>query len=56
MEMRQYNKNSKLAILEKRLLEIPDAYDSFVSGIIVYVKKKPERLRTVLNFWMKGKT
>lgn len=36
--------------LALRLYGISDSYFDFVAGIIAYAKKKPERLRKVLEF------
>lgn len=36
--------------LEKKLNEIPNSYFGFVTGIINYAKKKPERLEKVMKY------
>jgi hypothetical protein len=36
--------------LIEKLNSIPDAYFDFVSAIVSYAKKKPERLKNVLRF------
>ena len=36
--------------LYNRLNAVPDAYSSFVLGVIIYVKQKPERLKKVMDF------
>ncbi len=42
--------NTKIEELTNKLNSIPDAYIGFVAGIITYVKRKPERLKAVLDF------
>ncbi len=36
--------------LIQKLNDIPDSYFGFVAGITTYAKKKPERLRNVLDY------
>lgn len=36
--------------LVNKLNSIPNSYFAFVAGIVTYAKKKPERLKKVLNF------
>lgn len=36
--------------LVNKLNAIPDSYFGFVAGIVTYAKKKPERLKKVLQF------
>lgn len=36
--------------LIKRLTTVPDCYSDFVLAITLYVKKKPERLTTLMHY------
>ncbi len=36
--------------LIKKLNDIPNSYFGFVTGIVTYVKQKPDRLQKVLQF------
>ena len=36
--------------LVKRLYQIPDSYFGFIAGVIAYVRRKPERVETVMHF------
>lgn len=42
--------NNEVEELKKLLWNVNDAYYGFVVAIIVYAKKKPERLRAVIDF------
>lgn len=36
--------------LANRLENIPDAYPDFILGVLAYAKKKPERLKRVMDY------
>ena len=42
--------NKELMEIEVLLKDIPDSYYDFVTGILLYAKKKPERQETLLDF------
>ena len=42
--------NKELAEIEVLLKDISDSYYDFVTGIMVYAMKKPERQKTLLDY------
>ena len=43
-------RESDIELLVSKLDRVPGSYFGFVAGVVTYARKKPERLRTVLEF------